>query len=83
MRHTCIYAYVHMETVQFNILMFRMSRVFYDVEAYVSCQGYDCILISAQHSCEARWYRGFVDSSLTEKRFSVRDFFIVDEGRIR
>lgn len=56
-------------------------RVFRDVQAYVSCRGYDCILISAQRGCEARWYRGFVDSSLAEKRFSAKDFFVIDEGR--
>ena len=37
----------------------KLRRVFCNVEAYVSCRGYDGILTSARHICrESRWHRG-------------------------
>ena len=58
-------------------------RVFCDVEAYVSCRGYDGILLSARgisHEFEVapRIIIILYDSSLTEIK-SVRDFFIAEK----
>lgn len=58
-------------------------RVFCDVEAYVSCRGYDGILLSAREisrefEVAPRIIIILYDSSLTEIK-SVRDFFIAEK----
>lgn len=61
------------------------SRVFCNVRAYVSCRGYDGILLSVQ-ACpvNSRWHRGsgrtfsdVRDSSLTEFSFLSGTFFVI------
>ena len=52
------------------------GRVFCDVQAYVSCRGYDGISQRAQLGCESRWHRGLHYSSLTKLKSFVRGFFI-------
>lgn len=38
--------------------MFYHCRVLYDVKAYVSCRGYNCILQACGLFHKARWHRG-------------------------
>jgi hypothetical protein len=58
------------------------TRVFCDVEAYVSCQGYDGILIKSTESREFKVApRIMIYSSLTGRGISVKDVFAFKGGR--
>ena len=58
-------------------------RVFCNVEAYVSCRGYDGILTSARGNPVNQGGTADLYSSLTEARISVRGVFLLLRQRYR